>query len=35
VTWEGAPVAYDAALDRQLLEVQRAVYGADTRCRPL
>ena len=36
VTWEGAaPVEYDAALDRQLVETQRAVYGADTRCRPI
>jgi hypothetical protein len=35
VSWEGAPAAYDEALDRQLLDTQRAVYGADTRCKPL
>jgi hypothetical protein len=36
VRWEGAaPTAYDAALDRQLLDVQRALYPADRRCRPL
>jgi len=36
VTWEGAaPADYDAALDRQLLDVQRALYAADSRCRPL
>ena len=36
VAWESAaPVAYDEALDRQLLEVQRTVYGADTVCKPL
>ena len=36
VTWEGAaPAAYDAALDRQLLDVQRALYGESARCKPL
>ncbi len=36
VTWEGAaPIAYDEAVDRQLVETQRALYGADARCKPL
>ena len=35
VSWEGAPTPYDAALDGRLVEQQRAVYGADTRCRPV
>ena len=36
VTWEGAaPVAYDEALDRQLVEAQRALYGADRLCKPV
>ena len=36
VAWEGAaPGAYDEALDRQLVEQQRAVYGNDTLCKPL
>ena len=36
VTWEGAaPGAYDEALDRQLVEQQRAVYGNDPLCKPL
>ena len=36
VTWESAaPGEYDAALDQQLVETQRAVYGADTRCKPV
>ena len=36
VTWEAAaPGAYDEALDRQLAEQQRAVYGNDTLCKPL
>ena len=36
VTWEGAaPGAYDESADRQLVDAQRAVYGADTRCKPV
>ena len=36
VTWEGAaPAAYDAVLDRQLTDVQRALYGESARCKPL
>ena len=36
VTWEGsAPGAYDEALDRQLADAQRALYGSDTRCKPV
>ncbi len=36
VTWEGAaPGAYDAAVDRQLADLQRSVYGADTLCKPV
>jgi hypothetical protein len=36
VVWEGAaPGAYDAALDRQLTEQQRALYGADKLCKPV
>ena len=35
VSWEGAPAAYDEAVDRQLVDTQRAVYGGDTRCKPL
>jgi hypothetical protein len=36
VTWEGAaPTAYDESLDRQLVDAQRAVYGADSRCKPV
>ena len=36
VMWEGAaPAAYDEALDRQLVEQQRGVYGNDTLCKPL
>jgi hypothetical protein len=36
VTWEGAaPGAYDAGVDRQLADAQRAVYGSDTRCKPV
>ena len=27
--------AYDEALDRQLADAQRALYGADTRCKPV
>ena len=30
-----APGAYDEALDRQLADAQRALYGADTRCKPV
>jgi hypothetical protein len=34
--WEGAaPGPYDEALDRQLVEQQRAVYGNDTSCKPV
>ncbi len=36
VTWEGAaPGAYDAAVDRQLADLQRSVYGADKLCKPV
>ena len=36
VTWEGAaPAAFDEALDRQLVEAQRVVYGADRLCKPV
>lgn len=36
VTWEGtAPGAYDGAVDRRLVEVQRAVYGTDRLCKPV
>lgn len=36
VTWEGAaPGAYDEALDRQLVDAQRALYGADRLCKPV
>jgi hypothetical protein len=36
VAWEAAaPSAYDPELDRQLVDLQRAVYGADTLCRPV
>lgn len=36
VTWEAsAPGAYDEALDRQLVEQQRAVYAGDTLCKPV
>jgi hypothetical protein len=35
VMWEGAPSAYDASVDRQLVDAQRAVYGADPRCKPV
>ena len=36
VTWEGAaPVSYDAVLDQQLVDAQRAVYGVDTLCKPV
>jgi hypothetical protein len=36
VTWEGvAPGAYDASLDRQLAEFQRATMGGDPLCRPV
>ena len=36
VTWEGAaPGAYDEALDRQLADAQRALYGSDTLCKPV
>ena len=36
VTWEGAaPAAYDAVLDRQLTDLQRALYGESARCKPL
>ena len=36
VAWEGAgPGAFDAERDRQLVEAQRALYGADTLCKPV
>jgi hypothetical protein len=36
VTWEGAaPAAYDEALDRQLVEAQRALYAGDKLCKPV
>jgi len=36
VTWEGAaPGEYDEALDRQLVDAQRALYGADRLCKPV
>ena len=36
VTWEAtAPGEYDASLDSRLQDVQRAVYGADQRCKPV
>jgi len=36
VTWEGpAPLQYDETLDRQLVEAQRGLHGADPRCRPV
>ena len=36
VMWEGAaPVTYDEALDRQLVDAQRALYGADKLCKPV
>ena len=36
VIWEGAaPGPYDGSLDRKLVDAQRAVYGADTRCKPV
>ncbi len=36
VIWEGAaPVAYDEALDRELVGQQRALYGTDRLCKPV
>ena len=36
VTWEGAaPATYEEALDRQLVEAQRALYGSDRLCKPV
>lgn len=36
VTWEGpGPGPYDPTRDRQLVDEQRAVYGADTLCKPV
>lgn len=36
VTWEGpGPGAYDAERDRQLADAQRALYGADSLCKPV
>ena len=36
VMWEGAaPMSYDAVLDRQLVDAQRALYGADALCKPV
>jgi hypothetical protein len=36
VTWEAAaPSAYDPELDKQLGQLQREVYGADTLCKPV
>jgi hypothetical protein len=36
VSWEGAaPVAYDEALDRQLVETQRTLYAGDKLCKPV
>ena len=36
VTWEAtAPGAYDESLDNKLRDVQRAIYGLDTRCKPV
>jgi hypothetical protein len=36
VTWEGAaPTAYDEAIDRQLYDAQRALFGADQLCKPV
>jgi hypothetical protein len=36
VTWEGAaPSAYDAGLDKQLVGLQREVYGTDPLCKPV
>jgi len=36
VMWQGAPLgAYDAAVDRQLAEEQRALYGSDPACKPV
>ena len=36
VTWEGdAPVTYDEALDRQLVEAQRTLYAGDKLCKPV
>jgi hypothetical protein len=36
VSWEGpGPGAYDAGVDRKLVDVQRALYGADAHCKPV
>lgn len=36
VTWEGAaPGAYDEAIDRQLVDTQRMLYGSDALCKPV
>jgi len=36
LSWEGAaPVTYDEALDRQLVEAQRTLYAGDKLCKPV
>ena len=36
VMWQGTSLGtYDAALDRQLADAQRALYGSDRLCRPV